>query len=227
MRFSIIMPVLNEEAVLAEHLAYLVKQYAFSDYELIIVDGGSHDSTVAIAQRFGTVIDSPRGRATQMNNGAKVAHSDVLLFLHADTRLPDNAFVAIEQALTVSNVVGGAFRVCFNCDQWLYRLVAWTTNLRSRTRTIFTGDQAYFIRAASFHAIGGYPEQPLMEDLEIIKQLRTIGKVVLLPQYVTTSARRHEKVGLLRSVLFMWYLRLLYKFGVSPVQLQRMYSDVR
>jgi len=137
---------------------------------------------------------------------------------------------AIEQALntlTTSNVVGGAFRVCFNCDQWLYRLVAWTTNLRSRTRTIFTGDQAYFIRATAFHEIGGYPEQPLMEDLEIIKRLRTIGKVVLLPQYVTTSARRHEKVGLLRSVLFMWYLRLLYKCGVPPAQLQRMYFDVR
>ncbi len=227
MRFSIIMPVLNEEAILEEHLAYLAKQCASYDYELIIVDGGSHDSTVAIAQRYGNVIHSPRGRAIQMNNGAKAAHGDVLLFLHADTRLPDNAFVAIEQALAVPTVVGGAFRMCFNRDQWLYRFVAWTTNLRSRMHTIFTGDQAYFIRTTSFHAIGGYPEQPLMEDLEIIKQLRTIGKVVLLPHYVTTSARRHEKVGLLRSVLFMWYLRLLYKYGVSPAQLQRMYFDVR
>lgn len=227
MRFSIIMPVLNEESVLEEHLAHLTKQCAASDCELIIVDGGSHDSTVAIAQRYGNVVHSPRGRAIQMNNGAKAAHSDVLLFLHADTRLPDNALAAIEQALTNPDVAGGAFRMCFNCDQWLYRLVAWTTNLRSRTRTIFTGDQAYFIRAASFHAIGGYPEQPLMEDLEIIKRLRTTGKVVLLPHYVITSARRHEKVGLLRSVLFMWYLRLLYKCGVSPTQLQRMYFDVR
>lgn len=227
MRFSIIMPVLNEEAVLEEHLMYLVKQYASYDCELIIVDGGSHDATVTIAQRYGNVIHAPRGRATQMNNGAKAAHGDVLLFLHADTRLPDNALRAIEQALSVPHVVGGAFRMCFNCDQWPYRLVAWTTNLRSRTRTIFTGDQAYFIRADSFHAIGGYPEQPLMEDLEIIKRLRAIGKVVLLPHYVITSARRHEKVGLLRSVLFMWYLRLLYKFGVSPAQLQRMYFDVR
>lgn len=230
MRFSIIMPVLNEEAILEEHLAYLVKLCASYNCELIIVDGGSQDRTVTIAQRYGNVIHSQRGRATQMNHGAKVAHGDVLLFLHADTRLPENAVIAIEQALNtpaVSNVVGGAFRICFDCDQWLYRLVAWTTNLRSRTRTIFTGDQAYFIRATSFHAIGGYPEQPLMEDLEIIKRLRTIGKVVLLPHYVTTSARRHEKVGLLRSVLFMWYLRLLYKCGVSPAQLQRMYFDVR
>jgi rSAM/selenodomain-associated transferase 2 len=227
MRFSIIMPVLNEEAVLEEHLSLLAGQCAPYDCELLIVDGGSEDRTVAIAQRYGKVIHAPRGRATQMNNGAEAAHGDVLLFLHADTLLPDNAFSAIEQALTAHNVVGGAFRVCFNCDKWLYRLVAWTTNMRSRTKGIFTGDQAHFIRATSFHAIGGYPDQPLMEDLEIISQLRTTGKVVLLPQYVTTSARRHEKVGLVRTILFMWYLRLLYKFGVSPAQLQRMYWDVR
>src|SRR6266581_3645991 len=94
-------------------------------------------------------------------------------------------------------------------------------------RRIFTGDQAYFVRTASFKAVGGYPDQPLMEDLEIISQLRKMGKLVLLSQYVTTSARRHEKLGLLRSVLFMWYLRTLYRFGVSPAQLRRMYVDVR
>lgn len=227
MRFSIIMPVLNEESVLEEQLAHLTGQCAAHDCELLIVDGGSQDHTVAIAERYGTVISSPRGRATQMNRGATVASGDVLLFLHADTRLPDNAFAVIEQILVSANVVGGAFRLCFNCDLWPYRLVAWTTNMRSRTRTIFTGDQAYFVRATSFRAVGGYPDQPLMEDLEIIRRLRAIGKVILLPQYVTTSARRHEQVGLLRSVLFMWYLRLLYKFGVSPAQLQRMYFDVR
>lgn len=227
MRFSIIMPVLNEESVLEEQLAYLTGQCASHDCELLIVDGGSRDRTVAIAERYGTVISSLRGRATQMNRGAAVASGDVLLFLHADTRLPDNAFTAIEQILASAKVVGGAFRLCFNCDLWPYRLVAWTTNMRSRTRTIFTGDQAYFVRAISFHEVGGYPDQPLMEDLEIIRRLRATGKVVLLPQYVTTSARRHEKVGLLRSVVFMWYLRLLYKFGVSPAQLQRMYFDVR
>lgn len=227
MRFSIIMPVLNEEAMLPEQLAHLVKHCAADDYELLIVDGGSHDHTVEIAARYGKVVHSARGRAMQMNNGAKEADGEVLLFLHADTQLPEGALLAIERALLVPNVVGGAFRLCFNCDLWQYRLVAWTTNLRSRTRTIFTGDQAYFVRATSFQAIGGYPQQPLMEDLEIIKRLRTIGKVVLLPHYVTTSARRHEKMGLWRSVLFMWYLRLLYRCGVSAAQLQRMYFDVR
>ena len=195
--------------------------------ELLIVDGGSSDGTVAIAQRFGQIICSPRGRAAQMNAGAAIASGDILIFLHADTRLPDDAFWAIERALALPNVVGGAFRLCFNCERRLYRLVAYTINLRSRLRTLFTGDQAYFIRASSFKAVGGYPDQPLMEDLEIITRLRKIGKVILLPQYVTTSARRHEKIGLLRSVLFMWYLRTLYKFGVSPAQLQHMYLDVR
>ncbi len=227
MRFSIIVPVLNEATVLESYLAHLTKQCDDLDCELLVVDGGSSDSTVAIAERYGRVICSSRGRATQMNAGAAQADGDVLLFLHADTILPDDAFTAIELALSASNVVGGAFRLCFNCERWPYRLVAYTTNLRSRVRTLFTGDQAYFIRTTSFRAVGGYPDQPLMEDLEIIARLRKIGNVVLLPQYVTTSARRHEKMGLFRTVLFMWYLRTLYQCGVSASQLQQMYLDIR
>jgi hypothetical protein len=123
--------------------------------------------------------------------------------------------------------VGGAFRICFNCHKAAYRLVAFFTNLRSRWRGIFTGDQAYFVRAESFRAIGGFADMALMEDLEIITRLRKVGRLVLLPQYVTTSARRHEKNGLARTVLFMWYLRTLYRYGVSPELLQRKYVDVR
>ena len=227
MLFSIIMPVLNEEAVLEHQLGNLVCQISHHDCELVIVDGGSTDRTIELAQRFSRVISSPRGRAAQMNIGADEATGEVFLFLHADTLLPDDAFSAIEHALKAQEVIGGAFRICFNCDQWPYRLVAFTTNLRSRIRKIFTGDQAYFVRSINFKAIGGFPDQPLMEDLEIITRLRKIGKVVLLPQYVTTSARRHEKIGLIRSVLFMWYLRTLYKFGTSPTKLHRMYIDVR
>jgi rSAM/selenodomain-associated transferase 2 len=227
MFFSIVMPVLNEEAVLEHQLGHLVRQISHYDCELLIVDGGSTDRTIEIAQRFGKVISSRRGRAAQMNSGADIAKGEVFLFLHADTLLPDNAFRVIEHVLKTQEVVGGAFRICFNCDQWPYQLVAFTTNLRSRIYKIFTGDQAYFVRSVSFKAIGGFPDQPLMEDLEIIKRLRKIGNVVLLPQYVTTSARRHERIGLIRSVLFMWYLRTLYKFGTSPTKLQRMYIDVR
>ncbi len=227
MYFSIIMPVLNEEAVLEHHLSNLSNLIARYNCELLIVDGGSTDRSVEIALRFGKVIPSPRGRAAQMNSGAHAASGEILLFLHADTLLPDGAFDAIEGALKARDVVGGAFRICFNCDQWAYRLVAFTTNLRSRFGKVFTGDQAYFVRSNCFHAIGGFPDQPLMEDLEIITRLRKIGKIILLPQYVTTSARRHEKVGLIRSILFMWYLRTLYRFGTSPAKLHRMYLDVR
>jgi rSAM/selenodomain-associated transferase 2 len=227
MRFSIIMPVLNEEAILEFQLARLIRQCAHQDYELLLVDGGSSDRTVEIAQHYAQVLTAPRGRARQMNAGATAASGDVLLFLHADTELPDNAFLAIEQALTSAEIVAGAFRLCFNCERLPYRLVAFMTNLRSQTLSVFTGDQAYFMRTSSFKTVGGYPDQPLMEDLEIITCLRKIGSVVLLPYYVKTSARRHEKIGLLRSVIFMWYLRTLYKFGVSPGRLQIMYGNVR
>lgn len=227
MRLSIIMPVLNEEAILEDQLIRLKKQCEVYKCELLIVDGGSQDRTVAIAEKYGLVIHAARGRAVQMNAGSEAANGEVLLFLHADTQLPPDAFQAIEQAIQRPSVVGGAFQICFNCDQWPYRLVAWATNLRSRLRKSFTGDQAYFIRTSSFQGIGGYPDQPLMEDLEIITRLKTIGNFVLLPQYVITSARRHGRIGLLPSVLFMWYLRILYTSGTSPARLQRMYADIR
>ncbi len=227
MRLSIIMPVLNEENILEHQLIHLKKLCEQYECELLIVDGGSQDQTVAIAERYGHVIRAARGRAAQMNAGAVAANGQVFLFLHADTQLPPDAFLAIEHALQTPDVVGGAFKICFNCDQWSYRIVAWVTNLRSRLRKSFTGDQAYFIRASSFRAIGGYPEQLLMEDLEIVVRLKAIGGFVLLPQYVITSARRHTRLGLLPSVLFMWYLRVLYTFGTSPARLQRMYRDIR
>src|SRR6266700_4414934 len=124
MRFSIIMPVLNEEAVLEHQLSHLVRRCSHHDCELFIVDGGSADRTIEIAQPFARVITAPHGRAIQMNAGANVATGEVLLFLHADTQLPDDAFCAIEHALTAREVVGGAFQLCFNCDQWPYRFVA-------------------------------------------------------------------------------------------------------
>lgn len=227
MRFSIIVPVLNEEAVLEQHLSQFTRFGAAHDYELLLVDGGSVDRTVAIAQRFGRVIHAPRGRALQMNRGARLASGEIYIFLHADTFLPEDAFAAIEHACASRQVVGGAFRLSFDSKKLAYKMVAFSTNLRSLWQGIFTGDQAYFVRADSFKAIGGFPEIALMEDLEIITRLRQIGRVILLPCYVTTSARRHQRIGLVRSIFFMWYLRTLYKFGASPELLQRKYVDVR
>lgn len=227
MRFSIIMPVLNEEAALTEQLKHLHRLCAHIDCELLIVDGGSNDRTIGIARRYGRVLCAERGRARQMNAGAAHASGEILLFLHADTQLPTRAFAAIERALDEPGVVGGAFRLRFDCASLPYRLVALSTNLRSHLSGTFTGDQAYFMRASSFHKAGGYPDQPLMEDLEIIHNLRKLGKLTLLAEYVTTSARRHAHLGLLRSVPFMWYLRLRYRLGTPPARLQQLYTDVR
>jgi rSAM/selenodomain-associated transferase 2 len=227
MRFSIIMPVLNEEAVLEAQLEALHQLCAHIDGELLVVDGGSADQTITIAQRYGWVLTADRGRARQMNAGAAHAHGEIFLFLHADTLLPYNAFTAIERALRDPKTVGGAFCLRFDRRTFPYRLVAYSTNLRVRLSGTFTGDQAYFVRADSFRAIGGYPDQCLMEDLEVPRLLREIGRFVLLAEYVTTSARRHAQVGLFRSVLFMWYLRLRYRLGTSPARLQQLYTDIR
>ncbi len=227
MRFSIIMPVLNEETGLGEQLEHLSRLCAHADCELLIVDGGSSDQTVALAERYGRVIRAERGRARQMNAGAAQASGEILLFLHADTRLPTRALAAIEQALHQPDVVGGAFRLRFDRPNLPYRLVAFSTNLRSRLSGVLTGDQAYFMWASIFRAVGGYPDQPLMEDLEITRDLRRLGRLILLPEYVTTSARRHARLGLLRSVPFMWYLRLRYRLGTSPARLQQLYADIR
>ena len=162
-----------------------------------------------------------------MNRGAAEATGDILIFLHADSLLPEDAFASIERACASPGVVGGAFRMCFNCSQLAYRLVSFITNLRSRWLGVFTGDQAYFVRAESFRTIGGFADMALMEDIEIVRRLRKTGRLVLLPGYVTTSARRHMQNGLARTVLFMWYLRTLYRLGVSPERLQRKYVDVR
>src|SRR5258708_27868714 len=157
MRFSIIMPVLNEGAILERQLACLAQQCTHYECELLIVDGGSSDRTVEIARRYGNVITSPRGRATQMNAGAALASGDVLIFLHADTLLPDDAFCAIEHALSRLQVVGGAFRICFNCNGWPSGLVALTANLRWRERTILTGNQANSFRNTISTLTGGCP----------------------------------------------------------------------
>lgn len=227
-RFSIVMPVLNEETSLRAQLTALRRhQLSAGSAELIVVDGGSTDRTAQIAAEFGQVLQVGRGRARQMNAGAAVARGAVLIFLHADTRLPPDALPQIERALTQPVVVGGAFRLGFDTSAPVYRAVAATANLRSRVRHSFTGDQAYAIRRAAFERIGGFPEQPLMEDLEIVHRLRRIGRFVLFPAPVTTSARRHQHTGLGRTLLLMALLRTLYAAGMSPERLQRLYLDIR
>jgi rSAM/selenodomain-associated transferase 2 len=189
------------------------------------VDGGSTDATAAIAARFPQVrlLASPRGRARQMNAGARAARGDVLLFLHADTLLPDGALAAVEAAVGDPGVVAGRFDVRFDNPRPVFRMIAWFMNQRSRWSGISTGDQAIFVRREAFEALGGYPDMPLMEDVELCRRLKRRGRLAALRLRVTTSARKWEREGAVRTILLMWTLRLLYMAGVPPSRLHRWY----
>jgi len=189
------------------------------------VDGGSTDATAAVAARCPQVslVSSPRGRARQMNAGARCARGDVLLFLHADTLLPDGALAAVEAATRDPGVVAGRFDVRFDNPRRVFRMIAWFMNRRSRWSGISTGDQAIFVRRESFDAVGGYPDIPLMEDVELCRRLKRRGHMAALRLRVTTSARKWEQEGAVRTILLMWALRLLYRVGVSPARLHRWY----
>jgi rSAM/selenodomain-associated transferase 2 len=189
------------------------------------VDGGSTDATAATAARFPGVriLVSPRGRARQMNAGARAARGEVLLFLHADTRLPEGALAAVEAAVSEPGVVAGRFDVRFDNARPVFRMIAWFMNRRSRWSGISTGDQAMFVCREVFEAVGGYPEMPLMEDVELCRRLKRRGRIAALRLRVTTSARKWEREGAVRTIVLMWALRLLYMAGVAPARLHRWY----
>lgn len=220
MSLSIIIPMLNESAALPRTLLEL-RPYA-ETVEVILVDGGSQDDSVALAQRAGVkVISSAPGRARQMNAGAAAASGDKLLFLHADTRLPPEADLLIAQALTRYH--WGRFDVTISGHHPMLAVIGFMMNQRSRLTGIATGDQAMFVHRNTFEAVGGFPEQPLMEDIELSKRLKRLGSPACLPQRVITSGRRWEQRGLWRTILLMWRLRFAYWRGASPEQLARAY----
>jgi rSAM/selenodomain-associated transferase 2 len=192
---------------------------------VILVDGGSDDATMQVAARFSGVrlLTSPRGRARQMNAGARAARGDILLFLHADTWLPEEALGAVSAAFEDTRVVGGRFDVRFDSPRPVLRMIAFFMNLRSRASGISTGDQAIFVRREVFETMGGYLDMPLMEDIELTRRLKRQGRLAALPSRVTTSARKWEREGALRTMALMWALRFLYMVGVSPARLHRWY----
>lgn len=218
---TIIIPTLNEAANIADALAAV--RARSPDAEIIVVDGGSDDQTATLAAPFAQVIESRRGRARQMNAGAAHAQGEALLFLHADTRLAYGAAETIAAALSAPDSVGGGFALRFDQPGMIYQVIARSTNLRSRMRRIYTGDQAIFVRTSVFRAIGGFADIPLMEDLEIWQRLHQVGEIVLLTPPVLVSARRHRKYGPLRVLATGWLYQILYAFGLPPFALHRLY----
>jgi rSAM/selenodomain-associated transferase 2 len=222
---SIVVPVLDEAAGVAAMLDALAPLRA-RGAELVVVDGGSGDHTVALARpRADLVITAPRGRARQMKAGAAHARGAWLLFLHADTRLPDAADAAIAAALASAPTdrAWGRFDVRIAGRAPMLPVIAALMNLRSRWSGIATGDQAIFMTRAAYDAAGGFPDQPLMEDIEISKRLRRIVRPICLRERVTTSGRRWEQRGVWRTIVLMWRLRFLYWLGVSAERLAPQY----
>ncbi len=227
---SVIIPTLNEERTIGQTLSSLPTDEIL---EAIVVDGGSTDQTISIAEVFCAeasnvrILTAPAGRARQMNEGAKAGRGDILLFLHADTLLPTGAQLMIETALTGPAVVGGHFDVTFDSRSVLGTMISTFMNWRSRLSGIVTGDQALFVRRHVFEQLGGFADIPLMEDIEFSRRLKRTGLTAALHHKVTTSFRRWEQQGPLRTIFLMWTLRFLYWIRVSPHRLKDFYKAVR
>jgi len=220
---SVVIPMLNESAVL-DLILESWRTLELSGAEVLIVDGGSTDGSLEAVQKAGfQVFSAPRGRARQMNTGAQIAQGDILLFLHADTRPPSEVLQHLQQGLKNSERVWGRFDVHIEGRAWMLPIIAFFINLRSRLSGIATGDQGIFVRRETFLQIGGFPDQPLMEDIEISKSLLTLGKPLCLKHKLQTSGRRWETRGVWRTIFLMWRLRWAYWRGASPQDLARAY----
>jgi rSAM/selenodomain-associated transferase 2 len=219
---SIIIPCLNEAAVITDALRAL-RPLRAAGHEVIVVDAGEDDTAALAAPLADLVIRAPRGRAVQMNHGAAVAHGDVLLFLHADTLLPESAASLMSEGLKRSGRQWGRFDVRLSGRHPLLRVVERAMGLRSRLTGIATGDQAIFVGRELFERAGGYPEIALMEDVALSKRLRRESRPLALRACVLTSSRRWERNGVLRTILLMWWLRLRYFLGTDPADLARAY----
>ncbi len=225
-KITVIMPVLNEEIVLDDTLS----SFNLTDREeLIVVDGGSTDKTVSIAHKFtDKVYVTKRGRGHQMNFGAKRAYGEILLFLHADCILPNEGFSIIRNVIEDKGISAGAFDLSIVHPQFRFRIIEYCANLRSRITSIPYGDQGLFMKQEVFNQLGGFPDIPLMEDIEISKGLKRIGKIVFVRPPIKTSPRRWLKEGPVFTTLRDWAIAVSFAFfKVSPHKLIKYYEDVR
>jgi len=225
MNVSVIIPVLNEEKTIAATMRALL---ALQPFEIFVIDGGSTDRTAEICRHIGVeILMSQRGRARQMNFGAARARGAALLFLHADTRLPESGLNDIAAALGDPRCAGGRFDVELEGHHWMLKIIGALINCRSRATKIATGDQALFVRREIFDRLGGFPDIPLMEDIAFCRALKRAGEVACLRSRVVTSARRWESAGVWRTIFTMWTLKAGYLAGVSPARLKKFYADPR
>jgi rSAM/selenodomain-associated transferase 2 len=224
MKLSIVMPVLDEADGIVEALAALALLRA-RGVEIVVSDGDSSDATAALARPLADVVlAAPRGRGRQMNAGAAASCGDVLLFLHADTRLPPDADALISDGLSRTGRTWGRFDVRIAGAHWLFPVIAAAMNLRSRVTGIATGDQAIFMTRPAFGP--GFPDLPLMEDVAVTRRLKGIGPPLCIAAPVVTSGRRWEKHGVTRTILLMWWLRFAYFLGANPARLAQSYGYV-
>jgi len=235
MPISVIIPTLNEERTIMATLAHTA---ALGFDELIVVDGGSLDQTPVLVESYRRrtqspaqspvrLVTAPCGRARQMNEGAKASGGEILVFLHADTQLPGDAKTMIDTTLADQRMVGGQFDVRFDRPSMWGTIISRMMNWRSRLSGIATGDQALFVRRPIFEQMGGFADMPLMEDIEFSRRLKRKGATAALTATVTTSFRRWEQHGPLRTILLMWTIRFLYWVGISPSHLVEWYKAVR
>ena len=227
MKISVIIPTLNE-SILLQRLLCNLHEIADSQTEIIVVDGGSNDSTAEIASKYAhQVFVAEQGRASQMNYGAAFAKGEILLFLHADSIVTARALKKLTELIKEPAYVGGAFLLKIDSKNYLLKIISLVVNLRSRFFQLVYGDQGIFVKKKIFMEIGRFPVIPLMEDIAFYSRLRSSGKTVILNEKILTSARRWEKEGIFFATLRNWLLLIMYYMGVPAKQLEKLYLQVR
>ena len=235
---SIVIPTLNESVYLADTLQSIFDAIS-NPIQIIVVDGGSVDNTVEIATKFGVqVLLCGNGRSYQMNAGAAVATGDILMFLHGDTLVPIGFDRWVEECVNLpksslpkerkqEQSIAGAFNLKINSDRSGLRWVEWGVKVRSKFFNLPYGDQALFLKASTFHELGGFPELPIMEDFVFVRSLLKHGKITIVPAAVTTSARRWEQQGIFKTTIINQIMILGYYLGISPDRLKQWYRSTR